>query len=208
LEQQGKFKSISPVGSSFALALTNSTSKCAITEDEVDSDDASYIDSEALRISISKRLSTIKGPAPRKNATICSKKTNASEPIEDNLRDLVKLSTYLMYFRQGASIPGLVYLCILVLVGQVLSIMTDYWLSIWTTNSNTYIVEDFYNPTIYVCLSMLLLAAASLRSISFFFVSVSASNSLFNSMTTAVLETSLHFFDTNSEGAILQYYNR
>ncbi|KAI9205349.1 P-loop containing nucleoside triphosphate hydrolase protein [Polychytrium aggregatum] len=117
----------------------------------------------------------------------------------------VSLSVYKSYWTAGASIPSLVGLCMLLFVGEVIRVTSDWWLSHWVQASNN---QDTVFWTLYLALGVTTLTIAIIRAIFFFWISLECSNALFRKMLQSVLRAPMYFFNTNPHGRLMNRFSK
>ena len=97
---------------------------------------------------------------------------------------------------------GFILLILLMLVGESLYDATNHWLGLWSAQP-----YDQQRPSssayIYLGLTLGTFVTALVRASYFFYVMLSGSNRLHNSMLTGILNTSMRFFESNPSGRIL-----
>lgn len=204
---QGSFLQISSLKESvFALAMKSYTTE--LNQGEFDNESAisdTELKEEAARISIAKRKSAAG------NRESCA--SNGSEAyaakliLDDSDRPDIGIKAYMDYISAGASLFGIICLFALVLFGQGISIGADMFLARWSAMS--FVDQRLaMNVGIYTSLSTFVLVFSIARSMSFFLVCASSSNNLFRKMTRAVFSTSMQFFNSKSQGAIVNRFGK
>ncbi|XP_055710935.1 probable multidrug resistance-associated protein lethal(2)03659 [Phlebotomus papatasi] len=127
--------------------------------------------------------------------------------LEKSSEGVVDGSIILQYLRSGASIWVLLLIVILFLQTQIIASTSDYFVAIWTHQG------EFHEPTNYYlilngCLVGSIFLLAIIRSIGFYEVCIKASQELHNSMFKGVIGATMHFFETNPSGRILNRFSR
>lgn len=140
----------------------------------------------------------------------CTEQNNEKLPsleLEKSSEGVVDGSIILQYLRSGASIWVLLLIVILFLQTQIIASTSDYFVAIWTHQG------EFHEPTNYYlilngCLVGSIFFLAIIRSIGFYEVCIKASQELHNSMFKGVIGATMHFFETNPSGRILNRFSR
>lgn len=87
-------------------------------------------------------------------------------------------------------------------LGQVLLVMTDWYISQWSSQSFT-VQRQWWNPVIYVALAIATIVIALVRALWFFGIMLDSSNNVFRRMLDAVLRAPISFFHTQPHGRVL-----
>ncbi|KAI9208081.1 P-loop containing nucleoside triphosphate hydrolase protein, partial [Polychytrium aggregatum] len=130
------------------------------------------------------------------------KKELAAEQSEQGT---LSTQVYVDYFRTGGGVSWTVVCIVLVVLAQVCSLMTDWWLSRWSSETFT----DQRNPQnlyIYVGLAGCVLVLALSRALLFYWICLNASRGLFKKMLNAVLRAPMTFFQNNPHGRIMNRF--
>ncbi|XP_062258726.1 ATP-binding cassette sub-family C member 4-like isoform X1 [Platichthys flesus] len=161
----------------------------------------------------SSRHSLIEGGEPP-SAVVC--------PTEEETRSEgnVGLRLYVQYFLAGANILVLFVLLLLNALAHITFVLQDWWLACWASEQKHINVTEHLNGSfprqldldlylgVYAGLTASSVVFGFLRSLVFFNVLVSSSQTLHNSMFTAILRTPVHFFDINPIGRILNRFSK
>ena len=164
--------------------------------------------------------------------TKCPEKIEHKSNGEGKSEGSVKWRVYYDYLRSGANVPTVIFVLLIVVCAQVISIMTDFWLSAWTESyekaalsASVFNESDFENVTfidriefnieregsnimIYCCLIAALFVLAFARSISLFLLCLNCSKNLHDNCFKMVLRSPSSFFETNPIGRILNRFTR
>ncbi|XP_077987381.1 ATP-binding cassette sub-family C member 4-like [Glandiceps talaboti] len=159
----------------------------------------------------------------------------ANQQEEERSVGYVEWGVVKAYFKAGCSSFGLIILVVVNFTTQGVITMSDFWLSIWTTNeernhaallalsafpnstnNQTIYSEDegfldfetTNNILIYTAFVVCIFIVALVRAIYIFRVCVTASRKLHNKMFAAIIRTPIYFFDTNPVGRILNRFSR
>ena len=117
----------------------------------------------------------------------------------------MKTSTYRAY---GEAMGGMALCSVLVVcmtTPQVMAIMCNYWLALWSRKSAEEQTRPYYTNT-YVILVVATVAASLTRAIFFFKRAIVASERMHNLMLRSVLRAKITFFDSNPIGRILNRF--
>lgn len=126
---------------------------------------------------------------------------------EDKAAGEVQWNTFAAYGEALGGAVMCVFLTAIMCIPQVLSIMCNYWLALWSRRDYATQQGDYWIHT-YVILVLVCVFASLLRAIVFFKSAVIASQNLHNSMLRAVLRAPIHFFDSNPIGRILNRFSK
>ncbi|XP_035030030.2 ATP-binding cassette sub-family C member 4 isoform X2 [Hippoglossus stenolepis] len=143
-------------------------------------------------------------------------------PTEEETRSEgnVGLRLYVQYFMAGANILVLLVLLLLNALAHITFVLQDWWLACWASEQKHVNVTEHLNGSlprqldldlylgVYAGLTASSVVFGFLRSLVFFNVLVSSSQTLHNSMFTAILRTPVHFFDINPIGRILNRFSK
>ena len=124
---------------------------------------------------------------------------------EDKETGEVKTSTYRAY---GESMGGLALCSVLMvcmIAPQVMAIMCNYWLALWSRKSADEQTRPQYINT-YLILVVVTVATSLIRALFFFQRAIVASERMHNLMLRAVLRAKITFFDSNPIGRILNRF--
>ena len=137
----------------------------------------------------------------------------------------IKLSTYWKYIRAGANIPFVISLIVAILIPQILYHYTDFWLSNWTKDYESFEVghmpgdvsnvttkitreKEISNVITYTSLMAALFAAAFFRVMCLYLLCLRCSRQLHNRIFSKLLRSPMLFFETNPVGRILNRFTR
>ncbi|KAJ1990121.1 hypothetical protein H4R33_001839 [Dimargaris cristalligena] len=126
---------------------------------------------------------------------------------EQSEEGVTPLSTYYQFMRFGAPVLALIALVVLMLLGQVSLLFTDYYLSRWSMMPPEE-QSKHSHVTLYAGLAILTLTIAISRSMSFLLLTLRASDRAFRHMLDAVLSSPMHFFNVNPQGRILNRFTK
>ncbi|XP_029968450.1 multidrug resistance-associated protein 4-like [Salarias fasciatus] len=127
---------------------------------------------------------------------------------------------YMKYFLSGANLVVLMVLILLNAVAHITFVLQDWWLAHWASEQKHISVTEHLNGSfpqqldldlylgVYAGLTASSVLFGFLRSMLFFNVLVSSAQTLHNSMFHALLRTSIHFFDINPIGRILNRFSK
>ncbi|KAM4559458.1 ATP-binding cassette sub-family C member 4-like isoform 1-T1 [Odontesthes bonariensis] len=139
---------------------------------------------------------------------------------ESRLEGNVGLRMYARYFLAGANILVLVVLLLLNALAHISFVLQDWWLGCWASEQKHISVTEHLNGSfaqqldldlylgVYAGLTATSVVFGFFRSLVFFNVLVNSAQTLHNSMFNAILRTSMHFFDINPIGRILNRFSK
>ncbi|XP_069558741.1 ATP-binding cassette sub-family C member 4-like [Brachyistius frenatus] len=139
---------------------------------------------------------------------------------ESRLEGNVGLHMYVKYFMAGANFLVLLVLILLNALAHITFVLQDWWLACWASEQKHISVTEHLNGSfprqldldlylgVYAGLTATSVVFGFLRSLIFFNVLVSSAQTLHNSMFNAILRTSIHFFDINPIGRILNRFSK
>ncbi|XP_047457991.1 ATP-binding cassette sub-family C member 4-like [Mugil cephalus] len=139
---------------------------------------------------------------------------------ESRLEGNVGLHIYVKYFLAGANFLVLLVLLLLNVVAHVTFVLQDWWLACWASEQKHIGVTEHLNGSfprqldldlylgVYAGLTASSVVFGFIRSLVFFNVLVSSAQTLHNNMFNAILRTSIHFFDVNPIGRILNRFSK
>jgi ABC-type multidrug transport system fused ATPase/permease subunit len=122
---------------------------------------------------------------------------------EDLAKGNVPLSTYIAYFRAGASVLLAFILFQLLVVGEASLVCTDWYLSRWSLQTP----EDqrwIGHPAIFLSLALGTLVVSVGRAVLFFQVCLNSSEKLFEEMLGRVFRSPMSFFQENPHGRMIK----
>ncbi|GAB9477641.1 Abc transporter c family member 5, partial [Globisporangium polare] len=128
---------------------------------------------------------------------------------EERSQGRVSKAVFLQYFNSVGGVKICVFLVIVQTMWQGFQISSDFWLSHWTGQKlGAYNEEETeYNMSIYSLLSLGAALMVLTRTLTIAVVGLRASRHLFDSMTHALLNAPLRFFDANPIGRIVNRYS-
>ncbi|CAF1302261.1 unnamed protein product [Adineta steineri] len=138
--------------------------------------------------------------------TDVTKSTKDNKSIIANETAAVGAVTWSIWYKLFASTPfswfGLLLLIIIMIIGEATYDVSNRWLSLWSAKSHEE-QRSWTNMYVYLGLTLGTLIISLLRAQYYFYLILSGSNSLHNSMLKGLLYTSLRFFESNPSGRIL-----
>ncbi|KAM9344115.1 LOW QUALITY PROTEIN: ATP-binding cassette sub-family C member 4-like [Pholidichthys leucotaenia] len=142
------------------------------------------------------------------------------EEEESRFDGNVSLHMYVKYFMAGASLLVLLILILLNALAHVTFVLQDWWLACWASEQKHISVTEHLNGSfprqldldlylgVYAGLTASSVVFGLLGSLVFFNVLVSSAQTLHNLMFNAILRTSVHFFNLNPIGRILNRFSK
>lgn len=139
---------------------------------------------------------------------------NDSRNEEKNDTRIPFYKVFWAYFRAGASVSLLLFLIIFLILSQVVTSGSDYFVTFWTNqeflrllNQSTAFstIEGLY---IYGFLILAVVIVTMLRGFVFFAVCMQASKKLHDKSFLSLLHSPMQFFDTNPSGRILNRFSK
>ncbi|ETV83054.1 hypothetical protein H257_04797 [Aphanomyces astaci] len=130
---------------------------------------------------------------------------------EGRTQGKVSAAVYKAYVEAAGGWGTLVGVVGVSILRQGLSIGSDLWLSVWTSTVPIETPLEFQQHTpyylgIYAVLAVLAVIATAVATLATYGACVTASKTLFNQMTDALLRAPMRFFDMNPVGRILNRY--
>ncbi|KAG9415932.1 hypothetical protein AC1031_000318 [Aphanomyces cochlioides] len=122
---------------------------------------------------------------------------------EERASGQVDFSVYASFISACGGVNFVAWLCIVQILWQGFQIASDMWISNPDATSRATSYIAIYSILCLIC-ALLVLS----RTLLVAFASIKASRSLFNKMTSALLGTSMTFFDTNPLGRIFNRYSQ
>jgi ATP-binding cassette subfamily C (CFTR/MRP) protein 4 len=119
----------------------------------------------------------------------------------------VTWKVYWTYFSAGGGFGILLILALLMIGGQVLMVMSDWWLSQWTNMTFPSPQSNGENAMIYGILCISLFIASIIRAEAFYYVCIRASITLSEKMLGSVLASPMSFFQVNPHGRLLNRFS-
>lgn len=151
------------------------------------------VDTDSEEVAVNEKVST--------SESLEENTDSSASPQEILATGNVAWSTYYEYFASGTNgFVLLIFICGMIL-GQSLSVTTDYWLSRWAVQSlSTQTSQGPQNAYVYVSLTASVFVISMARATLFFMLAIAASKVTFIKMLSAVLRSPLHFFQTTPIG--------
>jgi ATP-binding cassette subfamily C (CFTR/MRP) protein 4 len=128
-----------------------------------------------------------------------------SEFEEDRLVETLPWSMYWKYLRSGRNTAVFVFLAMLIVSGQALLMVTDWWLARWSKMDFGH-QQDRINTYVFYVLVVVSILLVFSRSSSLLLSLLKTSESLHDAMMSAVLKAQVSFFDSNPVHKILNRY--
>ena len=126
---------------------------------------------------------------------------------EETAKGSVPFSLYKNFLLSGTSAPVVVLLIFLMVLGQVVTVATDFWLSSWSNSSALEQSRAFYQYVlIIIAVSAIIIAV--LRALLFFYVCYTASEQSFKKMLNSVFRSPLSFFQSVPHGRIMNRFSK
>lgn len=121
---------------------------------------------------------------------------------EDRLVGTLSCSVYWEYFRSGRSIVVLIFLVMILVAGQVILMVTDWWLARWSKMNFSH---QQHRNNIYIFYGLVLISLLLVfnRALSLFLSFLKTSEVFHDNMITAVLKAQVSFFDLNPVDKII-----
>ncbi|DBA04859.1 TPA: hypothetical protein N0F65_004496 [Lagenidium giganteum] len=152
------------------------------------------------------------GFSPLSNRSVDSfigESTSDGRLVKEETRQEGRVSAhvFMAYFRAIGGLKVVFFLIFVQCVWQGFQILSDFWLSHWTSKSE----EDqrlhvTRNLSIYVALALSSSAMVLVRTMTVSFAGIRGAKRMFNAMTSALLHAPMSFFDANPVGRILNRY--
>ncbi|KAK9869800.1 hypothetical protein WA026_003532 [Henosepilachna vigintioctopunctata] len=155
---------------------------------------------------------------------------------ETQKKGSISLRVYESYFKAGGNYWTGLMLGVFFIIAQISASGADYFITYWVNLEqhqlqqgikNVYLDEELYNITstlpiyehniiltrknciiIYGCLIGTIVLVTVIRSMTFFRLCMNASNILHNNMFTRVINATMHFFNANPSGRILNRFSK
>ncbi|XP_017768861.1 PREDICTED: multidrug resistance-associated protein 4-like [Nicrophorus vespilloides] len=147
--------------------------------------------------------------------------SRSRDMLEDSSRGKIKGSLFLKYIMAGGNCFFVMVVISLYVLAQTAASSVDYFVSYWTnieefryanlTNSDGELKEFLETDTylyIYAGLIVALFLLALIRSLLFYKLVMKSSQKLHDSMFKSIVSTTMHFFDTNPSGRILNRFSK
>ncbi|KAL4089661.1 hypothetical protein QTP88_024660 [Uroleucon formosanum] len=211
--------------SSFDFANLHGSSEITHIENEIETNNINNSNTD------SRLISSLHGS---NNSIISSKYENQINDVQSSKPNKIlsiqsSKNTLISYILAGGSTPNILFCIIMFISTQVLTTVSDIWLSIWvnhevygyhtllnTSYSNNTLVPSDSNSAslllsnfqrdyaiIYAILMVSLIVTATIRCTIFVNITTKASINLHNQMFNSIIRTTMFFFNTNSTGQIL-----
>ncbi|XP_065071380.1 ATP-binding cassette sub-family C member 4-like isoform X2 [Rhopilema esculentum] len=140
---------------------------------------------------------------------------------ETKMTGTIPVRLYVKFFRSGGGIILSVFVLLLCLISQLSRTGVDWWIGNWSDGeemsaaNKTLINLKYYFKTdkdnnlyMFVGLTLLSFVLSLCNSLLFFNLAVDASKKLHENMMSAIMKTSLYFFDTIPVGRILNRFSK
>ena len=148
--------------------------------------------------------------------------------LESQKHGTLSNKTYLTYFKSAVGILGTVFFFIVLISGQILRAVTDYWINRWAAiesmdYNNKTNIECIHNCTmvvvpvfedrqwffiIYIILNFITYIVIGTSACFFYYICFNTSKVLHNQMFISVMKSSVRFFDLNPLGRILNRFSK
>ncbi|EGC37940.1 hypothetical protein DICPUDRAFT_76449 [Dictyostelium purpureum] len=126
---------------------------------------------------------------------------------EDRNKGHVSFDAYKAYFRYGASNPFIIFTFILFLTSQVISQLSDFWLTLWTEQSINGKGQGFY-ITYYCIIILAFVLFVLIRYFMLATITFSCAKNLHHKLLDSISSASCLFFDQNPSGRILNRFSK
>ncbi|KAH9269588.1 hypothetical protein BASA83_008409 [Batrachochytrium salamandrivorans] len=126
---------------------------------------------------------------------------------EEVAKGVVDTGVYIKYFKSGTNTIGILFLGTIMVLGQVIIQLADWWLSHWSSFSAADQRASIF-PAVFSCLSIGALIIAICRAIWFFLICLESSKSAFSEMLLAVFRSPMHFFQNNPHGRLMNRFSK
>lgn len=121
----------------------------------------------------------------------------------------ISFSTYVSFFRSGASITVITFMILVLIAGQIAYIMTDFYLSLWANQSPaSQVANGQINAAIYSSLVTGTVLISAVRAEVFFLVALRCSSVLYEKMLKTVIRSPMAFFEAQSHGRLLNRFSK
>lgn len=130
---------------------------------------------------------------------------NSNFKREEMFQGGVSLSTYVRYFREGASITTLIMLVFLLFFSQTVNVLADFWLARWSIATDQ---SPSYWPIVLGVLGLATLIFSIVRAIVFFAICFYSSSNSFHQMLKSVFSSPMVFFQSNPHGRIMNRFSK
>lgn len=130
--------------------------------------------------------------------------------VKEEIRQDGRVSShvFMAYLNAVGGMQVVVFLLVVQCVWQTLQILSDFWLSHWTSTSDEDQIEHVKrNLSIYVALALGGSLMVLVRTLTVSYSGIIGARKLFNQMTASLLRAPMAFFDVNPVGRILNRYS-
>ncbi|XP_049950812.1 probable multidrug resistance-associated protein lethal(2)03659 [Schistocerca serialis cubense] len=213
VEAKGSYSELQESGLDFAKLMNSELEDTSAEEDNEPEDEV------GKRDPIERMASIEEASAPRQEAEL---RTSGG----------VRSAVYFSYFSSGGNYCLQLFVAVAFILTPVVVLGGDYWLSYWTNSEEimqTIYTESnatYYNETdtyltaygwipdtttsvyIYTAVMVATVVVTVVRSISFFILCIRASMRLHNQMFIGVTRATMHFFNNNPAGRILNRFSK
>ncbi|KAI8903008.1 P-loop containing nucleoside triphosphate hydrolase protein [Globomyces pollinis-pini] len=117
----------------------------------------------------------------------------------------ITLQTYWRFLKSGGGVSGGILLVFMLILGQVIAVAADIWLSRWSSATDINQRDSIWF-TVLVVLSLSTLLAAVLRGLFFFTVCINSSSSSFREMLYSVVRSPISFFQSVPHGRLMNRF--
>ncbi|KAI5066080.1 hypothetical protein GOP47_0018704 [Adiantum capillus-veneris] len=135
-----------------------------------------------------------------------NKEKGRSTVKEDRVMGNIQASTLIAYAKASGGLPFVFFVTIVFLFGQVVRVMVDYWLRVWTDQK--YQLRE----NIYIAVYSSFVIGATILSLSrallYMLAAISAATRMHGQMAERVLRSPQLFFDQNITGRILNRFSK
>ncbi|KAL5033223.1 hypothetical protein BDV3_000232 [Batrachochytrium dendrobatidis] len=126
---------------------------------------------------------------------------------EEVAKGTVSSEVYFKYFKSGSNMFTMVLMIIAMVLGQVTIQLADWWLSNWSSHSETEQREQVF-PIIFAFLAVFSLFIALGRAVWFFLICLKAGKVSFTDMLHAVFRSPMQFFQSNPHGRLMNRFSK
>ncbi|XP_065919842.1 ATP-binding cassette sub-family C member 4-like isoform X2 [Dysidea avara] len=142
-------------------------------------------------------------------------------PEEERAHGTISSKTYYMYLREGAGNLFLLFFVFIFLLGEVVVVAADWWLSNWASGGDSCGVEssnssdsDPYDLStnqrigIYGGIVLASIVVVASKTVLNYLICIAASRNLHNKMFRSILRSPVLLFDTNPVGRVLNRFSK
>ncbi|KAJ3351226.1 Multidrug resistance-associated protein 4 [Entophlyctis luteolus] len=136
--------------------------------------------------------------------------TSGNSPLiikEEMAKGSVPPKIYWEFFRSGAALWQIFGLIILMIIGQVSLVVTDFYLSKWSQQSESS-QREIRNVGIFLGLAIGTLAISFSRAQVFFYLCLNSTAKLFRKMLNSVYRSPMSFFQQNPHGRLMNRFSK